>query len=277
MNRRPVALFAFLGLGYAFLYGPILSVIFYSFNENRLVTVWSGFSTKWYGELFRNERMIEAAITSLKIAAMSATGAVVLGTLAGYCLARMPSFWGRTLFAGLVSAPLVMPEVITGLASLLLFVGLEQMIGWPNGRGVDTITIAHITFTLSFVAVIVQARLKDMDQSIEEAAMDLGARPWQVFYLITLPLILPALVSGWLLAFTISLDDLVITSFVSGPGSSTLPMMIFSKVRLGVSPEINALATLIVGIVTTGILISGLLMFRQNREKERSAREAAGG
>jgi putrescine transport system permease protein len=181
------------------------------------------------------------------------------------------------LFAGLVSAPLVMPEVITGLASLLLFVGLEQMIGWPDGRGVDTITIAHITFTLSFVAVIVQARLKDMDQSIEEAAMDLGARPWQVFYLITLPLILPALVSGWLLAFTISLDDLVITSFVSGPGSSTLPMMIFSKVRLGVSPEINALATLIVGIVTTGILISGLLMFRQNREKERSAREAAGG
>ncbi len=275
-GRKPLLLFLILAFGYAFLYGPILSVIVYSFNESRLVTVWAGFSTKWYGELLENEKLLDAAWLSLRIAAISATGAVVLGTLAGMVLARYPRFLGRTLFAGLISAPLVMPEVITGLASLLLFVGMEQAFGWPDGRGADTIAIAHITFTMAFVAVIVQARLSDMDRSVEEAAMDLGARPWKVFFVITLPIIAPALVSGWLLAFTLSLDDLVITSFVSGPGSSTLPMVIFSSVRMGVSPQINALATIIVGIVTVGILITGILLYRQDARRRQDAQKAVG-
>lgn len=276
IGRKPLLLFLILAFGYGFLYGPILSVIVYSFNESRLVTVWAGFSTKWYGELLENEQLLDAAWLSLRIAAISATGAVVLGTLAGMVLARYPRFWGRTLFAGLISAPLVMPEVITGLSSLLLFVGMETAFGWPDGRGADTIAIAHITFTMAFVAVIVQARLSDMDRSVEEAAMDLGARPWKVFFVITLPIIAPALVSGWLLAFTLSLDDLVITSFVSGPGSSTLPMVIFSSVRMGVSPQINALATIIVGIVTVGILITGILLYRQDARRRLDAQKAVG-
>jgi putrescine transport system permease protein len=276
MGRRGGLIFTALAFGYAFLYVPIFSVVFYSFNESRLVTVWSGFSTKWYGELLQNDKMLEAAWLSLRIAAMSATGAVILGTLAGYVMARVPLFWGRTLFAGLVSAPLVMPEVITGLSMLLLFVGMEGVLGWPDGRGIDTITIAHITFTMAFVAVMVQARLTELDRSIEEAALDLGARPWQVFYLITLPMIATTLASGWLLAFTLSLDDLVITSFVSGPGSTTLPQVVFSSVRLGVSPQINALATIVVGIVTTGILIAGTMMYRKERERRRDAERAVG-
>lgn len=274
-GRRSFLLFAALAFGYAFLYVPILSVIVYSFNESRLVTVWAGFSTKWYGELLHNERMLDAAILSLKIATMTATGATILGTLAGFVMARFPRFFGRTLFGGLISAPLVMPEVITGLAMLLMFVALEQWIGWPDGRGMDTITIAHITFAMSFVAVIVQSRLSGMDRSVEEAALDLGARPAKVFLVITLPLMLPALVSGWLLAFTLSLDDLVITSFVSGPGSTTLPMLIFSSVRLGVSPQINALATVIVAIVTVGIVIAGILMHRQEALRRQDQQRAA--
>jgi len=274
-GRRSFLLFCALAFGYAFLYGPILSLIVYSFNESRLVTVWAGFSTKWYGELLQNERMLSAAWLSLRVAAITATGAVILGTAAGFVMARYPRFWGRTLFAGLLTAPLVMPEVITGLSMLLMFVGLEQVLGWPAGRGIDTITVAHITFTMSFVAVVVQSRLSGMDRSVEEAAMDLGARPWKVFLVITLPLIAPALVSGWLLAFTLSLDDLVITAFVSGPGSTTLPMVIFSSVRMGVSPQINALASIVVGVVTIGIIMSGWLMYRQEAARQRDAQRAA--
>jgi putrescine transport system permease protein len=263
-----------LTLGFAFLYIPIASLIVYSFNESRLVTVWGGFSTKWYGALIHNQQILNAAWLSLKVAAVSATLAVVLGTLAGTVLARFGPFKGRTLLSGLTTAPLVMPEVITGLSLLLLFVTMEQLIGWPRGRGMTTIVISHITFTMAFVTVVVQSRLAQMDDSLEEAAMDLGARPHKVFFLITLPIIFPALLSGWLLAFTLSLDDLVITSFVAGPGSSTLPMVIFSKVRLGVSPDINALATILVAVVSVGVLVSGILMRRQQIAKDRDAQMA---
>jgi putrescine transport system permease protein len=261
-------------LGFAFLYIPILSLIGYSFNESKLVTVWTGFSTKWYGELLHNQQILGAAWLSLRIGALSATLAVVLGTLAGMVLARFGPFRGRTLLSGLTTAPLVMPEVITGLSMLLLFVTMEQLIGWPAGRGMTTIVIAHITFTMSYVAVVVQSRLAQMDDSLEEAAMDLGARPAKVFFLITLPIITPALLSGWLLAFTLSIDDLVITSFVAGPGSSTLPMVIFSKVRLGVSPDINALATILVSVVAIGVAIAGVMMSRQQKARDRDAQMA---
>ena len=265
MRRRNWFLFSALCFGFAFLYGPILSLIVYSFNESRLVTVWSGFSTRWYGELFRDPQIIDAALLSLRIAAVNATFAVALGTLAGLAVARFGRFRGRTLFTGMIAAPLVMPEVITGLSLLLLFVTLEAAVGWPSGRGVTTITIAHIT---------VQSRLSTMDASVEEAALDLGARPWKVFLVITLPIIAPALVAGWLLAFTLSLDDLVIASFVSGPGASTLPMVVFSKVRLGVSPDVNALATIIVGVVTLAVIVSGWLMIRSERRRERDVQAA---
>jgi putrescine transport system permease protein len=274
-NTSAVRLSA-LVFGFAFLYIPILSLVVYSFNKSRLVTVWGGFSTQWYGKLFENDQILEAAWISLRIAAVNATGATILGTLAGMALARFGQFKGRTLLAGMTTAPLVMPEVITGLSLLLLFVAMEQAFGWPAGRGITTITIAHITLTLSYVTVIVQSRLSSMDESLEEAAMDLGARPLKVFMLVTLPIIAPALVSGWLLAFTISLDDLVIASFVSGPGSSTLPMVIFSKVRLGVSPDINALATIMVGIVSLGVIITGYLMLRRERVRQRDMQLAAG-
>jgi len=260
--------------GFAFLYGPILSLIIFSFNESKLVTVWGGFSTKWYGELLRDEQILGAAWVSLRIAVMNATMAVILGTLAGFILARFGRFGGRTFFAGMVTAPLVMPEVITGLSLLLLFVALEDLVGWPAGRGMTTITIAHITFSMAYVAVIVQSRLSDMDDSMEEAAMDLGATPAKVFFVITVPIISPALISGWLLAFTMSLDDLVIASFVAGPASSTLPMVVFSKVRLGVSPEINALATIIVVLVTVCVVASGWWMMGQERRRERDVQRA---
>ena len=251
--------------GLVFLYGPIATLVVYSFNESKLVTVWSGFSVKWYGSLAHNDQILDAAWLSLQIAVASATGALVVGTLAGYVLSRFTSFRGRTLFAGMVTAPLVMPEIITGISMLLMFVGLEQAIGWPAGRGMLTIIMAHITFCMSFVAVIVQSRLSGMDVSVEEAAMDLGARPVQVFFLITLPLMAPALVAGWLLAFSLSLDDLVITAFVSGPGSTTLPLVIFSKVRLGLSPEINALATVIITIVSMGVFGTALYQYRRGK------------
>ena len=249
-------------LGLLFLYGPIISVIVYSFNESTLVTVWSGFSTKWYQALFHDDQILSAAELSLGIAFASATGALVIGTLSGYVLARFRRFTGRTFFAGMVMAPLVMPEIIMGISMLLLFVGLQGLIGWP-ARGVETIIIAHITFTTAFVAVVVQSRLVDSDISIEEAAMDLGARPVQVFFLITLPLMAPALVAGWLLAFSLSLDDLVTTSFVSGPGSTTLPQLIFSKVKLGLNPEINALATVVITIVSMATFAAALLQSRR--------------
>ena len=263
--RRGILLPTFAVLGFVFLYAPILSLIIFSFNESQLVTVWGGFSTKWYGELLRDPQILGAAWISLQVAVVSATVAVAFGTLAAFVLARFGPFRGRAMLTGMATAPLVMPEVITGLSLLLLFVSLEQIIGWPAGRGMLTIIIAHVTFCMAFVVVVVQSRLSGMDLDIEEAAMDLGARPVRVFFDITLPVIAPALVAGWLLAFTLSLDDLVVASFVTGPGASTLPMVIFSKVRLGVSPDINALATIIIAIVAIGVGIAMWLMRRGAR------------
>ena len=265
--HRSLLLRIALVLGYVFLYGPIVSLIVYSFNASRLVTVWAGFSTRWYGELLHNGAILSAAATSLKIAVSAATSAVVLGTAAGFALARHPRFRTRPLFVFMVTAPLVMPEVMTGLSLLLLFVALEDWIGWPAGRGLDTIILAHATFCMTFVAVIVQARLASFDRSLEEAALDLGARPWKVLVAITLPLIAPALATGWLLSFTLSLDDLVITSFVSGPSSTTLPMVIFSSVRLGVSPQINALATIFVVLVAILVSIASWLNVRRGQDR----------
>ena len=262
-----------LAFGYAFLYAPIVSLVVYSFNESRLVTVWAGFSTKWYVSLLENEQLLGAAWVSLRIAVMNATLAVILGTLIGVALVRFGRFRGRSMLALMAGAPLVMPDVILGLSSLLLFVSMEQLLGWPDGRGMTTITIAHVTFSMAYVAVIVQSRLGRLDPSLEEAAMDLGARPWKVFFAITLPLIAPAIAAGWLLAFTLSLDDLVIASFTSGPGASTLPMVVYSSVRLGVSPEINALATVLVVLVSTGIIIAGISMQRRAR-RDAEARAA---
>jgi putrescine transport system permease protein len=247
-------------LGFLFLYIPIVSLVIFSFNKSKLVTVWGGWSTKWYGELLNDPQILGAAWISLKIGFVSASLATILGTIAAIVLTRFGRVRGRGLLTGMVTAPLVMPEVITGLSLLLLFVAMEAAFGWPAGRGMLTIIIAHTTFCMAYVAVVVQSRLTDMDDSIEEAASDLGAKPMRVFFDITLPMIAPALISGWLLSFTLSLDDLVIASFVSGPGASTLPMVIFSKVRLGVTPEINALATLIVVVVAIGISISWFFM-----------------
>ena len=247
-------------LGFTFLYAPIVSLIIFSFNESKLATVWTGFSTKWYGKLISDPQILGAAWISLKIAFISALIALVLGTLAALVLTRFGRFYGKSLLGGMVTAPLVMPDVITGLSLLLLFVGMESLFSWPAGRGLTTIIIAHTTFCMAYVAIVVQSRLVDMHDSIEEAALDLGARPARVFFDITLPSIAPALVSGWLLSFTLSLDDLVIASFTSGPGASTLPMVIFSKVRLGVSPDINALATIIIVIVAIGVVIASTQM-----------------
>ncbi len=267
-------------LGFVFLYVPILLMVVYSFNNSRLVTVWDAANSptlKWYVALFQNQQILDAAWLSMRIAAVNATGAVVLGTLAGIALSRFGRFRGRALLAIMSTAPLVMPEVITGLSMLLLFVAMEQIIGWPAGRGATTIAIAHITFSMAYVTVIVQSRLASFDDSLEEAAMDLGARPAKVFGRITLPLIFPALLSGWLLAFTLSWDDLVIAQFVAGPGSTTLPMVIFSKVRLGVTPDVNALATLMVLLVATGVLTSAWLLRRSERKRQREMRMAEGG
>ncbi len=265
-------------LGLVFLYVPILSLVVFSFNNSRLVTVWDAAHSptlKWYAALASNDQILGAAWLSIRIALMSATAAVVLGTLAGVALARFGPFRGRTLLAGMATAPIVMPEVITGLSLLLLYVALQQLIGWPKGAGAMTITLSHTTFCMAYVTVVVQSRLVGFDESLEEAAMDLGARPATVFFRVTLPLIIPAIVSGWLLAFTLSWDDLVITQFVAGPGSSTLPMVIFSKVRLGVSPDVNALATIMVLIVATGIATSAVWMRYQQRRRERDLQLAA--
>ena len=260
MRKQSRFIGSVLVFGYAFLYIPLISVIFYSFNDSKLATVWGGFSTRWYGELFRNDQILDAAFLSLRIAATSATVATVLGTMAGLMLVRFGRFRGRTLFSGMIMSPLVMPEVITGLSLLLLFVSMQQLIGWPGQRGFSTVTIAHSTFALAYVAVIVRSRLSAMDESLEEAAMDLGCGPLRVIFDITLPLIAPAMLAGWLLAFTLSLDDLVIASFVSGPGASTLPMYIFSKVKLGVTPDINALASLIILIVSVALIAAWAAM-----------------
>ena len=277
MKNRSFFVLTALVFGFAFLYIPILSMIIFSFNESRLVTVWGGFSVKWYGVLLNNHAMLDAAWLSLRIAAVTATGAVIIGTLAGLVLARFGKFRTRTLFSGMVTAPLVMPEVITGLSLLLLFVALAPLPFVPDNRGFTTITIAHITLTLSYVTVVVQSRLSSMDDALEEAAMDLGARPAKVFMTVTLPIIAPAMISGWLLAFTLSLDDLVIASFTSGPTTNTLPMLIFSTVRRGITPQINALATIMVAIVTLFVIIAGVTMTRQERRKQRDAQMAVAG
>lgn len=273
-QRRSTFLLTALVFGFAFLYVPILSMIVYSFNESRLVTVWSGFSIKWYGELFGNRAILDAAWLSLRVAAVTACGATAIGTLAGLALARFGRFRTRTLFAGMVTAPLVMPEVITGLSLLLLFVTFAPLPLVPDERGFSTIAIAHMTLTMSYVAVVVRSRLSTMDESLEEAAMDLGARPVKVFLFITLPLIAPAMISGWLLAFTLSLDDLVIASFAAGPSTNTLPMVIFSTVRRGLTPEVNALATIMVAIVTVFVIIAGVSMSRQERRRQRDIQMA---
>jgi putrescine transport system permease protein len=267
-----------LAFGFAFLYVPILSMIGFSFNASRLVTVWDAAHSptlKWYVALFQNHQIIDAAWLSVRIAVMNASGSVLIGTMAAFALVRYGQFRGRGLLSTLTTAPLVLPEIITGLSLLLLFASMEQLIGWPGRRGIATITIAHISFSVAYVAVIVQARLIGFDQSLEEAALDLGARPAQVFRRITLPLIAPALVSGWLLSFTLSWDDVVISQFVAGPGSSTLPMVIFSKVRLGVSPDVNALATLMVVLVSIGVVVSSLLLQRREKLLAQEMRMAA--
>jgi putrescine transport system permease protein len=266
MMRRGWLLPLLCALGFVFLYAPILSLVIFSFNASQLVTVWGGFSTRWYGELIRDTQILGAAWISLQVAFFAATIAVALGTLAAFVLMRFGRFRTRALLTGMVTAPLVMPEVITGLSLLLLFVSMEQLIGWPAGRGMTTVTIAHVTFCMAFVAVVVQSRLAGMDNSLEEAAMDLGARPVRVFFDITLPVIAPALIAGWLLAFTLSLDDLVIASFVTGPGASTLPMVIFSKVRLGVSPVVNALATIVILVVAIGVAIATWQIHKRMKE-----------
>lgn len=265
-------------LGLVFLYVPILSMIVYSFNNSRLVTVWDAAHSptlKWYGVLLSDGEVLDAAWLSLRVAVCAATVSTVLGTLAGTALARFGAFRGRSLLVGMTTAPIVMPEVISGLSLLLLFVALEQAIGWPRGMGALTITLAHISFCMAYVTVVIQSRLAGFDESLEEAAQDLGARPAKVFWRITLPLILPAVLAGWLLAFTLSWDDLVISQFVAGPGSSTLPMVIFSKVRLGVSPDVNALATLMVSVVASGVVAATLWLRHRQRRRERDMQLAA--
>ena len=256
-----------LAFGFAFLYLPILVLVVYSFNRSRLVTVWAGFSVHWYGALAADARFRAAALTSLEIGIAAASAALVIGTCAGFAMARFARFRGRLIFGFLLMAPLVVPEVILGLSLLLLFVAAESVLGWPAGRGILTVTIAHATFAACFVAVLVRAQLARFDRTLEEAALDLGARPLTVLWRVTLPGIAPALVAGWLLAFTLSLDDLVVASFVSGPSATTLPMAVYSSVRIGVTPEINALATIFLGVVIALVSLAGWLMARQERRR----------
>ncbi len=269
MNRRPIFLVTVLCFGFAFFYIPILSMMIYSFNASKLATVWGGFSTKWYVSLWSNKKIVDALILSLQIAVLSSTFATILGTMAGIALARFRRFRGRVLFSGLVTAPLIMPEVITGISSLMMFILMAEWIGWPGARGFTTITLAHITFSMVFVTTIIHSRMVQADLAIEEAALDLGSRPWQVMRDITLPVIFPAILSGWLLAFTISLDDVVITSFTTGPGNTTLPLLIWSKVRLGVTPDINALATITVVVVGVGVALAGWVLNRAEKRRDR--------
>lgn len=253
--------------GLVFLYVPMILLIIYSFNYSKLVPVWGGWSTRWYKELFQSPEVWEAVGLSLQIAFINATFATILGTLAGLAMVRFGRFKGRTLFGGILVAPLVMPEVITGLSLLVFFISLKELIGWPAERGFTTITIAHITFSLAYVAVIIQARLTGIGETLEEAASDLGARPFKVLKAITLPRLAPGMLSGWLLAFTLSLDDLVIASFVTGPGANTLPILIFSRIRLGLRPDINALATLIIIFVAALVALAAYLIFRQQKRE----------
>ncbi|MGN6985645.1 ABC transporter permease subunit [Neisseria sp. P0008.S010] len=281
-NKQKLSWFlkAMLFLGLAFLYIPLIVLVVYSFNDSKLVTIWGGFSTKWYAKLLNNDQILEAAWLSLRIAVVSSLAATVLGTLAGYALARIKRFHGSTLFAGMVSAPMVMPDVITGLSMLLLIIQVQTMLQgiFGNtssfGNGFFTIFLGHATLCMAYITVVIRARLAELDQSLEEAAMDLGARPLKIFFVITLPLIMPAIVSGFLLGVTLSLDDLVITSFLSGPGSSTLPQVIFSRIKRGLDPQMNVLATIIIAIVGTLVIIMNWYMMRQTTRREREAAEA---
>ncbi|MCI0150597.1 ABC transporter permease subunit [Paraburkholderia sediminicola] len=263
-----------LTIGFLFLYIPIISLVVYSFNESKLVTVWSGFSLKWYGVLMHDDELLTAAWLSLKIALMTASASVVLGTWAGFVLARMGRFRGFTFFTAMINAPLVIPEVIQGISLLLLFVTMQQMFGWPAGRGLLTIWIGHVMLCVSFVAIIVQSRVKELDRSIEEAALDLGATPLKVFLAITLPLIVQALVSGWLLSFTVSIDDVILSAFLSGPGWTTLPLVVFSRVRMGLNPEMNAIATMFITVVTIGVVAANRVMLARERRLTRDVQMA---
>jgi putrescine transport system permease protein len=263
MKKRSLMLMMIVAFGYALLYVPIVSVVIYSFNDSRLVTLWGGFSMRWYVSLLADEDLLGAALLSLRIAVVSASFATALGAIVALALHRVNRLRGRLLLSGMVTAPLVMPEIITGLSLLFLFISMADLIGWPATRGATTITIAHITFSMAYVVVVVRSRLAAMDESLEDAAMDLGGRPVAVFFDITVPMLLPALVSGWLLSFTLSLDDLVISSFVSGPGATTLPMLIFAKVRLGVTPDINAITTIIITVVAIAVATAAFVSGRR--------------
>jgi putrescine transport system permease protein len=256
-----------LGIGFLFLYIPIVSLVVYSFNESQLVTVWTHFSTRWYAALLDDDELIAAAWLSLRIGLMTAFASVFIGTWAGFVLARMGRFRGFTLYTGMINAPLVIPEVIQGISLLLLFIEMANWLGWPAGRGVFTIWIGHVMLCISYVAIIVQSRVRELHPSLEEAALDLGATPLRVFFSITLPLISQALVAGWLLSFTLSIDDLVLSAFLSGPGSTTLPLVVFSRVRLGLNPEMNALATLFIAVVTVGVIVVNYFMQRSERKR----------
>ena len=278
-NQRGLSPFlkGMLILGMLFLYIPIVSLIVYSFNDSKLVTIWGGFSTKWYVSLFNDEQIMSAVKLSIQIALATAVAAVVLGTIAGFVLARFKRFKGSTLFAGMMTAPMVMPEVITGLSMLLLFISMQQLIGVPTERGFFTIWVGHTTLCMAYVAVVVRSRLLEIDQSLEDAAMDLGARPLKIFFVITLPLVSQAIASGFLLSITLSLDDLVTSAFLSGPGSTTLPQVIFSKVRLGLNPEINALASITVLVVGLMVIAANYLMLSSQRKRDRAIAAAMRG
>jgi putrescine transport system permease protein len=265
VNRRSAGLLTVVAFGYALLYVPIVSVVIYSFNDSRLVTLWGGFSLRWYASLLANDELMDAALLSLRIAVVSATFATAFGAIVALALQRLSRLRGRVLLSGMIAAPLVMPEIITGLSLLFLFISMADLVGWPASRGAATITIAHITFSMAFVVVVVRSRLAAMDESLEEAAMDLGGRPVPVFFDITVPMLMPALISGWLLAFTLSLDDLVISSFVSGPGATTLPMYIFATVRLGVTRDINAITTIIIVLVAVAVATAALVSSRRGQ------------
>ena len=267
MNGRMTFSFTILLFGIAFLYLPMLVLIAYSFNASPLVSVWGGFSTQWYGSLIHNRQVLDAGALSLEIALVASTSAVLLGLLAALSLVRFRAFPGRLALTGMINAPLVMPEIITGITQLLLFVSMVQLFGWPH-RGFTTIVISHVVFCAAYATVTIQSRLVSVDRSLEEAARDLGSGPVRAFIDVTLPIILPALASSWLLSFTLSLDDVVISSFVSGPSASTLPMVIYSKVKLGVTPEINALATIIIVVIGTCVLLAGWSMKRSERQRE---------
>lgn len=263
-----------LGLGFFFIYAPIVSLVVYSFNAGKLVTLWAGFSTQWYVELFHDSEILSATWLTLKIALATSFAAVAIGTLAGFVLARYKRFTGSTLFVSMVNALLVIPEVITGISMLLMFVSMEELFGWPAGRGFFTIWLGHTTMCAAYVSVVIRSRLKEMNRSLEEAAMDLGASPFTVFYRITLPIIMPALVAGWLLSFTLSIDDLVMTEFLAGPGSTTLPMVVFSRVRLGLDPKINALATILIVVVTIGVIVANRFMLNAEKRREKEMKMA---